>query len=142
MSFSAVRPFFRNRLETLGYTEHPDAIDFGNVPSTLLDETFQLETEIIGGTTSDQTTHEFDYSVTLRLFRRGFADPVTAHDTADSDIDTILNDLLPINIRNGTAIKDISPVNINKIPLSVSDDNDLIIEFNFNVKLILCFNNP
>lgn len=139
MSFAVIRPFFRSRLEALGYTEHADAVDFSNIPSNLLSETFQIESLPISGGPANQRAHEFDYGLILRVFKRGFADPVTAYDSADSDIGLILSDLLAPSVRLGVDIKDIVPLSISKIPLSGSDDNDLIIEFNFSVKVILCF---
>lgn len=139
MSIASVRPFFRTRLEGLGYTEHTDAIDFQNIPSTVLEDSFQLETNAISGEPANQINHDFDYSVVLRVFKRGFVDPVEAYDAVDEDIETILADLLSPAVRLGTSIKDIVPLTINKLPLSVSDDNDIILEFNFNVILIMCF---
>lgn len=139
MSFSNVRPFFRTRLEALGYTEHTDAIDFQNIPSTILDDTFQLETDTIAGGSANQRAHDFDYSVTLRVFKRGFSNPVNASDDLDTIIETILTDLLDPANRLGVNIKDIVPTNITKNELSNSDDNDFFIEFNFDVRLILCF---
>lgn len=139
MSIASVRPYFRTRLENLGYSEHTDAIDFDNIPSTILDDSFQLETSSISGEPANQLHHEFDYSVVLRVFKRGFNDPVEAYDAIDEDIETILADILSPSTRLGTDIKDIVPISIAKIPLSASDDNDIILEFNFTVTLIMCF---
>lgn len=139
MSFADVRPFFRTRLEGLGYVEHEDVVDDANVASSLLDESFILLTDAITGLPADLTTHEFDYSVILKIYRRGFADAIEAYDTADSDIDTVLADILDPAVRNGTTIKDIVAVSINKLPLSGENDNDVLIEFSFSIKLINCY---
>jgi len=139
MSLVSVRPHFRNAMILLGYEEHTDAIDFENIPSTILDDAFMMDTQPISSGSANQRAHEFDYGLVLRVFKRGFSDPVALYDEADEDIETILTSLLaPIN-RLSAEIKDIIPESINKIPLSASDDNDLIIEFNFTVKIIMCF---
>jgi len=139
MSFVSVRPHFRSRMIGLNYTEHTDAVDFENVAATLLDNSFHMETSPISGAAANQRDHKFDYSMVLRVFKRGFADPVSMYDDADQDIEDILSDLLSPANRLGIDIKDIIPESINKLPLSNSNDNDLIIEFNFTVKIIMCF---
>ena len=136
---ASVRPFFRDRLENLGYEEHLDAVDFNNVASKVLDDTFQLETNSITGEPANQLDHNFDYGLTLRVFKSGFRDPVSAYDEVDGIIDNIYGDLLSPSVRLGTNIKDIVPISVDKIPLSGSDDNDIILEFNFIVRLIMCF---
>lgn len=136
---SSVRPFFRTRLEGLGYTEHVDAVDFSNIPKTLLDDSFQMETNNITSGPANQLAHDFDYGIVIRVFKRGFGNPVEAYDEADQTIETILSDILNVSNRLGSEIKDIVPVSIDKIPLSASVDNDIILEFSFVVKLLMCF---
>lgn len=140
MSFADVRPFFRGRLETLGLIEHPDSVDFNNIASTVLDQSYQLETSTITGTPAVQLAHSFDYSVTVRVFLRGYErENSEAFDRADQLVEEVYGAVLPSSVRLGQTIKDIVPTAVRKTALSVSDDNDILIELDFNLTLLRCY---
>lgn len=143
MSFSAVRPFFRTQMEALGFEEHEDSVDFENVPSTALNNKFQLNTETATGSPTVQTAHSFDYNITMRVFLRSIGRQNSAtFDEADVLVDRVFGRLLDASVRVGTTIKDIVPNSVSKTALSSSNDNDLVIEFGFTVRLLNCYFNP
>ena len=128
---SLVRVYFRTRMESLGYVEWRDGFNFENIPSTLLDRSFHIESGDVVPTASSHQVHEFSSPVTIRVYLKGFLDPVEAIDNAfDSADDIMMEILLPSN-RIGLNVKDIVPTNISVKPLSDQNDNSVLLELSF-----------
>jgi hypothetical protein len=131
MFIADVRPYFRTRMETLGYEEWSDGFNNENIPETLLERVFHLESGEIAPTASNHQVHE--------VYLRGFNNPVEAIDNAYVVAETILADiLLPAN-RFGTCIKDVEPGAISAKPLSDRNDNSVILEMSFVAKTFMKF---
>ena len=141
MSLTVVRPFLRDRMEALGFDEHRDAFNTDNIASTIMDNTFHMETGTISSEAANQIDHDFDYPIVLRVFKKGFRNTVEAYDAIDQTAQDILEDLLDPEVRLGTAIKDIVPDTILSVELDSTNDNIIVLEMSFTFKLIQCFNN-
>lgn len=139
MSLTLIRPLFRSRLKALGYKEHVDGFNFDNIASTILDDSFHLSSGEITTAQANQITYDFDYPLTVRLFKRGFRKPGDALDTMDQVASTIYADVLQASVRLGDTIKDIEPNGYLVEPLAGSNDNGVILVMQFTCKLILCF---
>lgn len=137
MSLSDVRPFFRTRLDSLGYKEWQDGFAFDNIPQTLLDGSYHIESGTISGSPVNQRTQSLEYGIVVRVFFRGFRDPAGAIDSAISASETILADILSTSNRVGTDIKDVLVNSIVPTPLSGTNDNDVILEIDFSA-IIIC----
>lgn len=141
--FTAVRPFFRSRLESIGLVEHEDSVDFENIGSTILDKSFQLDTQNATGEAAVNVAHPFDYGLTLRVFLRGQGRTNSkTFDEADQLVDRVLQVILDPAARLGQTIKDIIPNSVAKTALSGSNDNDLVVEFQFTIRLLGCYHLP
>jgi hypothetical protein len=140
MSLSSVRPFFRDRLESLGFKEHDEPFQPGIIAANITDGSFHLETGFIASGPANQIVHSFTYPITVRIYRTGFSDILKAYDEVHEDADAILADLLNPSTRLGTVIKDIVPESIQPQALDInSNDNVIILELVFTAKLELCF---
>jgi hypothetical protein len=139
MSLSQVRSLFRTRLDGLGYREWPDGFNFENIPDTILDRSYHIETGLISGTSANQTVHNFSYSISLRVFLKGYRDPAAAIDDAVSQAETILADILSPSVRLSTTIKDIVPDTITVEPFDISNDNDVILKMDFTADIKCLF---
>jgi hypothetical protein len=137
MSITAVLPFFRARLDSLDYTEHEDALNFENIPQTILNEKYHLEVGPILSGPANQLDHDFEYPVTVRVFLRGFVDTNSLRDDAISRAELILEEILKPSNRLGTTIKDVVPNNVEILPIAASNDNDMILQLDFT-SIIKC----
>lgn len=140
-SLNKVRPFFRAVLKRapLKLVESFDAFDDDNIPSGILDKTFMM---IKGRTTSGSSNHQihnFIYPLQVKVFIKGFNKPVEAVDRSDTLALAIYDELLKPSIRLGEDLKDIIPVGYDVKSLSDNDENDLILEMDFNIKLAILF---
>jgi hypothetical protein len=126
-------------MESLGYQEWPDGFNNENIPSTLLESVFHLESGDISSTASNHQVHEFNCPLTVRIYLKGFLSPVEAIDGAYEVAETILADiLLPAN-RFQTCIKDVLPGVISTKPLTSANDNSVILEISFSAKTFMKF---
>ena len=139
MSLADVRPFYRTRFKGLGFKEHTDAFNVDNIPSTLLDKSFHIESDDIRVGPASQRTHNIDYPVTIRIFRKGFKDPGALNDELDVSADTILEDLLSPSVKHTQTIRDVVVTNIRRIPLDDSNDNAIILEITCNTRIICAY---
>ena len=111
MGLADVKPFFRTRMEGLGYEEHNQVFEPGEIAASIVDGSFHLETGDIISAAANQRSHTFDYPMTIRVYKIGYSDILEATDAALEDADVIIADLLNPDVRfnNGVGIKDIVP---------------------------------
>ena len=141
MSFTAPRPYMRDLMDTLNYREWTDGFNFENIPSTIFDESYHLETGLVSGLPANQVVHQFDFPLTLRVFLKGFRDPASAIDDALLRADEINASVLsPSNrLSETTGIKDVVPGTVQVLPYDTTNDNAVILEMVFNFNLIECY---
>ena len=139
MSLTAVRTLFRERLEGLGYEEHPEPFQPNQIAETLVDRSFHMETGTIVSGAANQTVHDFEFPITVRVYSKGYDDLLAAYDNAHEIADTILTDLLDQNVRLGDPVKDIVPDSVNIEPMDLTNDDILVIVLAFTAKLELCY---
>jgi hypothetical protein len=137
MSLSAVRPFFRSRMNSLGFKEHSDAFDDENREQSRLEKLYRIESGPVTSGPANQTTHEFEFSVTLIITLRGNRSNVDLVDRAFEVSEDVLEDILQESVRIDTDIKDVVPGVITIEPYSDSDDNDLILSMGFT-GIVIC----
>jgi hypothetical protein len=137
MSLSAVRPFFRARLNALGFREHSDGFDDLNREQSRLDRLYRIQSGPVSGSPANQSIHEFEFDIELVITLSGRRNNVELIDRAFTVAEEVLEDVLQESVRIGTAIKDIVPGTVSVTPYSGTDDNDLILTMGFS-GIILC----
>ncbi len=138
MGLSDVRAYFRTSMESLGYNEWRDGFNAENIPSTLLDNSFHIVSGDITPTVNHQG-HEFDCPITIRIFKKGFLDPVSAIDESYIDVETIYAEILSPANRLTVDVHDVVPTGISVNPLTLQNDNAAVVEINFNAKTFMRF---
>jgi hypothetical protein len=139
MAFKDVRQYFRTRLDAIGgYAEWTDGFDFNNIPSSIIDKSYHIEMPRISSGPANSVVHRYSCQVTLRVFFAASLDVSSVIDYALDSADEILSDCLDINNRLGTTIKDVRPVEVATIPLSVSNNNGVGLEISFECLIINC----
>jgi len=139
MSLAAVRPYFRTRLDALGYKEWSDGFNFANIPQTILDGSYHLEVGTAGGTKVGQLVTEIDFPITVRVFFQGYSDPRGRIDDAMAAADAILAEVLIESNSQGATIKAVLFDSVTVNPYDGSDDNDIILELVFTAVLDCSF---
>lgn len=141
MALTDVRAYFRTRMNALSYKEWDDGFNVQNIPSTILNGSYHIETGSISGRPSPHIGHEFEYPVTVRLFLKGYRTPASAIDNSITAGQNILSGVLATANRlgNGSTIMDIVPVSIEPIRLDGTNDNSVILELQFVARVMMNF---
>lgn len=139
MSLTKVRPLFRSTIDALGYKEWRDYINFENIPSTLFDKSYHLQTDSIGGSTASQLVYTFSFDLNVRLFRKSYNDTVEVHEQLISDVENIHTNLLELITRTRGDVFDIVPTSTTFDPLFNDVDNWQMATVGYSVIVKMCF---
>lgn len=137
MSLVNVLPFFRTRMDGLGYSEHEDAFNAENIPATILNNSYHLEVGPVVGGAIPHRTQEAEMPIVLRAFYKGYRSMNDARDDAITESETILCDILASSVRLGVTVKNIIFDSYQLLPLNESNDNSIILEMSFRAIVIL-----
>lgn len=142
MSMDKIRPFFKARLESLGYSHWVDSFSDLNTPRTQIDRSFvnpSVSFSVSGLNASDvEITTSYELSIKLEAFR----DPDSKIDEALERAEAIIQLVCSEEARLATPeIKQVRAVSGAVVPLD-DDDNDNVIQLNlsFDVTTSLCIN--
>ena len=141
MSMSSVLPYFRTRMESLGYVEHRDAFDFENIPENILDKAYHLTLSPVDFIDANQTMHQISFPVVVRAFFKGYSndDSTSTLDDVIVETELIYADILSLANRLGIDIKNVTPGGFVINPVSDSNQNDLVLEMEFTAQLMCVF---
>lgn len=138
MGLSNVRPYFRTRMNSLGYSEFKDGFASDAIPNTILNKAYHIDNQE-PAIVVEKGVHTVDISmpVKVRIYFKGGREASTAIDNSWTQAQTILCDLIKPSNANTANIKTINLVSISSLPLSDSNNNDVILEMDFEAKVLL-----
>lgn len=102
MSITNIKPYFRSRLDTLGFNEWDDAFNIDNIPETILDRAYHILLPSINGGSINQTDQSTSSSVQVSVFLKGYRNSNEAIDQAILEVENIVKDVC--NIVNRTSL--------------------------------------
>ena len=140
MSLAAIRPFFRERLEALGYEEHDQPFEPNEIGANIVDGSFHLEVGVVSSFAANQRDHEFSFPITIRVYRTEYSCLNEGYDAIFGEADTVLDGLLVPSVRlNSGLLRDIVPNSVQVRALDSTNDNVIVLELAFTARLLLCF---
>lgn len=135
---SSVLSYARARLAVLGYQEWTDGFNFENIPKTRLDSVFHLTLGDSLGTDIGQDNQTIETPFTIRLFLAPNRNPKALIDQATQIADIVIADLLKASNRlTQTGIKTVWFNTMAIEPIANSNDNGVIIQFNFTALVVI-----
>ena len=138
MSISGVLPYFRKRLNDLKYKEWTDALDFENIPDTILDGTYHLDFNPTVGNSQNQNDLDLGQGVTVRLFAKGYRNTIETRDKLISNAEKAFCAIIdPRNATIGPAVKGVVFISMNIIALNESNTNTMYAEMIFEARTFL-----
>lgn len=141
MSLASIRPYFRARMNALSYVEHKDGFNFENIPSTLLNRSYHIETPTgtrLGSYDATGRAQEYTHDCVIRVFFKGFRDPASGIDLAMTAADAIVAEVIDTDNRLGTNIKNVYLENVTITPQDETNDNNVLLEITFSSLIIFC----
>lgn len=139
MSLGLVRPYYRTKMEALDFHEWPDAFNFENIPSTVLDRAYHLGAGPITNLGLDQKSSDVSLEVIVSFFIRGFSDPIEALDSAHTEAQAIIESIMNVADRTTGDIHNIELASGEFQPLSDTNDNSVIGVLSFDNFNVICF---
>lgn len=140
MSLSAVRTYFRARLNENGFKEHLDGFAFNNIPSTLLDKSYHISTPSVSTIKQNQDIIDLNSTVEVRFFIKGYRKPSVAIDTAILAEETLLKSILSARNRTLGALKNVVFTGSTREPLGDTNDNSVLVTMSFDAVVMICPN--
>lgn len=138
MSLAAVRPYFSQHISALGFTEWTEPFGQENIPSTLIDKTFHQRTTGVASGSTNYTAVEFLVSQEIRLFFKGFKEPVNAVNEAMISAETVIIDLLnPSKFNDEVKAVRLSSLEIEPFDEGLND-NIVLAVIEFDVVVYSC----
>lgn len=136
MSLTEVRPYFRTRLDALGYEEWTDGFDFEQVPETILDRSYHLTVGSMSLINSDHTVINMSYPILVRIYLKGFRDPAEAIDDAIEAGEAIICDITSVTNGMQQGIKDVTFNSFDILPKNANNDNIALLDFSFTARVL------
>lgn len=143
MSFSRLRPYFKERLVTVDpeLAEWEDAFNEENIPATVIDKAYHLAFGPGLAGSLNQDCLPFTWNVTLNIYLKGYSTPKDAVDTALSTSEAILKECLKHSNRladsavNAARIVNVKSTSIVLAPLATSNDNIVKLTMGFTCEV-------
>jgi hypothetical protein len=139
MSITNIKTYFRTHLDANGFSEWTDAFNVNNIPSNILDKAYHIQFDSINGEKmhgENQTTKSI---VLVRMFFKGFRNPNEGIDTALSESNDVILDIMKPTNRFGTDVKNTKFLTMSLEPVSDSNDNSIVVTSRFEVTTVFDF---
>lgn len=138
MSITGTLPYFRKILNAFGYKEWTDALDFENIPDSIIDGTYHLDFGPTIPNQNNQIDLDLSQAVTVRLFSKGYRNTSETRDKLISNAQNAFCDIIdPRNATIGPAVKDVEFISMNIIALDESNTNTMYAEMLFEARTFL-----
>lgn len=123
MSFTLARSYLRARCKAVGLTEHVDAFNTMNIPSNIIDKSFQLGAPTGASRKLNQNDHEFNINMELVVYVKGYRSPADGLDRCIEIVENLVKEIEKPSNRLGTCLKNVVCDSLNFEAIDESNDN-------------------
>lgn len=138
MSLTAVRTYFRARMNERTYVEHTDGFNINNIPSTLLHKSYNLLSGPVRPIKQNQEVIEVNSEITVRFFLKGYRKPAEAIDLAIAEEEAIIKSSLNIVNKTLGSLKNVVLISSDRTQLDETNDNSVVVNMIFSTMVMLC----
>jgi hypothetical protein len=130
---SAVKPYARARMEALSYVEWEDGFNSENIPSTMLNTAYFVETGKVTSERLEQQHIVVRVPFTVKLFRAAERDVKSLVDTMWALVDAAIDEVMNVTNRTtyGSGLVNVLFNSASVEPLAQSNDNGVIGSMEF-----------
>lgn len=137
MSLTLIRPYFRTHFKAEGFTEWEDGFAVDNIPDNIIDFAFHIATPTVVGVVLNHTDQETETTVVVTYLIKGYRDPASAIDKAILRCENILGRTQVAADRLTSGIKNVTFDDLSITPLADTNDNVVLSEMTFTVRVPL-----
>ena len=124
--------YLKDILKNNGYREWEDALNFENIPNSLLDKSYHLEI----GQGRGQKIHEILHNIRIRLFYKGYKNPASATNLAYDEMEKLATLIIAGRISHAK-IKNIVFNNYQIEKQDKTNDNNVMLMLDFDIVTML-----
>lgn len=139
MSLTGARSYLRSRAKAIGLKEWTDGFNFENIPSTLINGAFHIQSDSGNGIKLNQHDQELSFNQTVRIFVKGYRDPASGIDSAIKITEDLIKETVSAKNRltQSDGIKNVILDGFNFETGDQSNDNLIIASITFRIISIL-----
>lgn len=137
MGLSAIKPWFRTRLETLNFEEHVDGFNTDNLGEINLDRAYHVRPITINGGSINHTDQRTDSDVEVKVFFKGGVNASEAIDEAILGVEQIVKECCNVKNRTSDGLLNVIFQRAEIEPRSTDNDNSVLVTFDFTVTVLL-----
>jgi len=130
-----ILPYYRTKLNALGYEEHESVFDFTNIAENRSDLKYQLTWNGTGVPSQNLYVMSIDQPILISVFIEGFNDEQATRDRAILKADEIIVELLNHYTNNTTNVNNMTLNSFEILPISESNDNDMRIDISTTARV-------
>lgn len=136
-SLSAIKPWFRNRLESLDFEEHVDGFDTDNIGEIDIDRVYHVRPLTVTGGPINHTDQRTETDVELKVFFKGGTNADSAIDDAIIEVEQIVKECCNVKNRTSDGLLNVIFQRAEIEPRSVDNNNSVLVTFDFTVQVLL-----
>lgn len=137
MSLTAIKPWFKDRLETLNFAEHVDGFNTDNIGQIVIDRAFHVRPIIITGGPINHTDQRTETDVEVKIFFKGGRDANEAIDSAILEIEQIVKECCNIRKRTSDGLLNVIFNRAEIEPRALDNDNSVLVTFSFTAMVLI-----
>jgi len=137
MSLTAIKPWFKERLETLDFEEHVDGFNSDNIGDIDLDRVYHVRPLTINGGSINHTDQKTESEVEVKVFFKGGRDASEAVDNAVLAVEEIVKECCNIKNRTSNGLLNVVFERAEIEPRSIDNDNSVLVKFDFTVTVLI-----
>ena len=137
MGLSAIKPWFKERLETLEFEEHVDGFNTDNLGDIDLDRAFHIRPVTINGGPINHSDQKTESEVEVKVFFKGGRDASEAIDWAILGVEQIVKECCNIKRRTSNGLLNVVFERARIEPRSNDNDNSVLVTFDFTVSVLI-----
>lgn len=136
-ALSAIKPWFRERLETLDFEEHVDGFNTDNLGEIDLDRAFHIRPITVNGGSINHTDQRTETDVEVKVFFKGGVNASEAIDDAIIGVEQIVKECCNVKNRTSDGLLNVIFQRAEIEPRAVDNDNSVLVTFGFTVVVLL-----
>ena len=137
MSLSAIKPWFRERLSTLNFTEHVDGFNSDNIGELNLDRAWHFRLTAIAGGPINHTDQSTESDCEIQVFFSGGRNASDAIESAIYEVEQIVKECCNIKNRTSDGLLNVIFQRAEIDPRGDSNDNSVLVTIAFAVTVLI-----
>lgn len=137
MSLTKIKPWFRDRFDTLDFEEHVDGFNVDNIGELDLDRVYHILVRRINGAPINHTDQKTESDVSVQVFFKGGRTASEAIDQALYEVEQIVKECCNVKNRTSDGLLNVVFQRAEIEPRGEDNDNSVLVTLDFTVTVLV-----